>query len=79
MEINNVIMRTLSITVDDELFEKLKRHIPAGKISKFISGAISQKIEEQENALYKEYLAASQEQEIKEELKDWDNIDGDSW
>jgi hypothetical protein len=72
-------MKTLSIALDDALFEKLKRHIPSGKISKFISGAISEKIEEKEAALYNEYLAASKEQDINEELKDWDGIDGNNW
>ncbi len=72
-------MRTLSITINDELYNSLKHTVPARKISKFVSEALAEKLVQKNEKLYKAYLEASQDHERETDLRDWDNLSTESW
>lgn len=72
-------MRTLSVTVSDDLYDRIKHNVPSRMISKFVSDAVDVKLKERKNDLYKAYLAASQDRDREEVLQDWDAISTESW
>lgn len=67
-------MRTMSISIKDELYEKLKYMIPTKQISKFVTTAVSKELSVQEETLKVAYLAAANDKEREEELMEWDKI-----
>jgi predicted CopG family antitoxin len=71
-------MRTLSITVNDDLYGDLKQAITPGQISKFVSEAIRARLEKQRKELIQAYQEASQDLTREAELEDWDKI-SESW
>ncbi|MDF3033422.1 MAG: hypothetical protein K0R76_376 [Alphaproteobacteria bacterium] len=72
-------MKTLSVTLADKLYDRIKHTVPPRQISKFVSEAVEIKLEEQANELYKAYTLAAQDPDREEVLRDWDAIDIDSW
>ncbi len=72
-------MRTLSITISDELYNNLKHNVASQKISKFVSEAVSEKLTKKTEALYHSYLEASQDTDRETELKDWEAMSIESW
>lgn len=72
-------MKTLSVTLADDLYDRIRHAVPPRRVSKFISEAVEVKLKEQTDDLYKAYLAASQEEEREDILTDWDTIDTESW
>lgn len=71
-------MKTLSITMNDHLYDALKHSIAPGKISKFVNEAIEFCLERQREELVNAYKEASQDEIREAELEDWDKI-SDSW
>lgn len=67
-------MRTMSISIDDRLYDKLKHFVPSKQISRFVSQAIYKELMKEEELLRKDYLAAEQDQHRNEELKEWDQV-----
>jgi hypothetical protein len=65
----------MSISVSDELYEKVKHIVPAKKISYFVAVAINKEIAVKEQELRLAYSNAEQDQERQIELKEWDDID----
>lgn len=72
-------MRTLSVTISDELYTNLKRAVSSQKISKFVSEAVSEKLTKKEEALYQSYLEASKDADREKEIKDWESLSIESW
>lgn len=72
-------MKTLSITLADDLYDRIKHTIPSRRVSKFVSEAVEVKLNEQTDDLYKAYLASAQDRDREEVLKDWDAINIESW
>jgi len=72
-------MKTLSITVADDLYDRIKHTIPSRQVSKFISDAVEVKLNEQMDSLYKAYLAAAQDHDREDTLQDWDMVNTESW
>lgn len=72
-------MKTLSVTINDDLYNVLKHSIPARKISKFVCEALADKLEQKNQTLYQAYLEASQDQDRESELQDWDHASLESW
>ena len=68
-------MRTISISLQESLYEKLKHTIPSKKISKFVSQAISIELEKKEKELVLAYEAAEQNADRQEILNEWDLVD----
>jgi hypothetical protein len=65
----------MSISITDELYEKVKHIVPAKKISKFVTLAISKELDAKEEALRNAYIAAEHETQRQEELQEWDDLD----
>ncbi len=72
-------MRTLSITMNDDLYDILKHTVASRKISKFVSEAVEEKLDKKREHLYQAYLEAAHDVEREKELKDWDAISMESW
>lgn len=72
-------MRTLSVVLADDLYDRIKHSVPSRMISKFVSEAVEVKLKEQTNQLYKSYIAAAKDRDREEILKDWDTINVESW
>ena len=72
-------MRTLSITINDDLYNSLKHTVPARKISKFVSEALVEKLAQKREKLYKAYLEASQDEDREADLHVWDHLSVESW
>lgn len=72
-------MRTLSVTISDDLYNCLKHAVASQKISKFVSEAVTEKLNKKREDLYQAYLEASQDPEREKDLKDWDTISIEAW
>jgi len=72
-------MRTLSITISDELYNALKHTASPRQMSKFVSEAVKEKLRTKNEELYLAYLEASLDQEREEELKEWDTLSLEGW
>lgn len=72
-------MATLSIIIEDSLLERVKKQVPARRISKFINEIILEKISHQEATLQNEYAQAEISYKQNNELKDWDKSDNGNW
>lgn len=72
-------MKTLSVTIANDLYDRIKHTVPPRMISKFVSEAVEVKLKEQTDDLYKSYLAASQDRDRESVLEDWDAIGPESW
>jgi hypothetical protein len=68
-------MRTMSISLQESLYERLKHSVPSKKISKFVSNAISNELTRQEEELALAYEEAEQNSQRQELLNEWDLID----
>lgn len=68
-------MRTLSITLSDSLYNNLKQTISSRKISKFVSEAVEEKLNQRREALYHAYCEASNDSKREQELKMWDEVE----
>lgn len=68
-------MRTMSISLQESLYERLKHSIPSKKVSKFVSSAISHELERMEKELSLAYEEAEHSKERNELLNEWDAID----
>lgn len=72
-------MRTLSVTITDDLYNNLKHTVPSRQISKFISEILAEKLANKREILYQAYLSASQDADREADLNDWDIIDVENW
>ncbi|WP_341758036.1 hypothetical protein [Candidatus Tisiphia endosymbiont of Ditula angustiorana] len=68
-------MKTMSISLNETLYDKLKYMIPSKKISNFVSNAIAKELEKKELELTLAYKDAEQDNERQNLLKEWDAID----
>lgn len=72
-------MKTLSITLSDHLYDRLKHNIPPRRISKFVSEALEMKLDEKQHELYKAYLEAAMDHDREAEAKEWDVVNIEAW
>jgi hypothetical protein len=72
-------MHTISVVLDDSLYTRLKQTVPNRKVSKFVSNAIADKLQNREASLYSAYKDAYADINRKKELDMWDRIDGENW
>lgn len=68
-------MRTMSISLSEDLYDKLKHSIPSKKISKFVSSAITKELEKKEQDLILAYEKAEKDEQRQNLLNEWDDID----
>ena len=72
-------MQTMSITIDEKLYRRLKRTAGQRGMSRFIAEAVREKLHSSEDELYKEYLAAQRDDERRQVLDDWDRLATEGW
>lgn len=72
-------MRTLSITMQEDLYDALKHTVSSRQISRFVCEAVTEKLQQKNEALYTAYLAASQDTKRQEELEAWDSLSLETW
>lgn len=69
----------LNITMNEEIYARLKKEVPPKKISAFISSAVSAKLHPDKKALDDAYRAARKERWRKELEADWNGVEGEGW
>jgi len=69
----------LNITMDEDIYARLKKEVPPKKISAFISSAVRAKLQPDKKALDEAYRAARKERWRKELEDGWRNVDGEGW
>jgi predicted CopG family antitoxin len=67
----------LNITMDDDVYARLKKEVPSKKLSAFITGAVRAKLYLDAKALDVAYQAASKEQWRKSLDENWKHIDAE--
>jgi len=69
----------LKITMDDDVYAKLKKEVPSKKLSAFITGAIRAKLHPDAKALDAAYRAASKEPWRKSLDENWKHSAAEGW
>jgi predicted CopG family antitoxin len=69
----------LNITIDEDVYERLKRELPAKGISRFINDAIRARFRPSREALDEAYKAAARERWREAEARDWDVTEVADW
>ena len=70
-------MKTISITIPDNIHSQLISAIPKRGLSKFISQCLEKELKKSADELYQAYHAASQEAQREEEALEWGELDVD--
>jgi predicted CopG family antitoxin len=69
----------LNITIDEDVYERLKNELPPKGISRFISDAVRARLRPGREALDRAYQAAAKERWRKAEAEDWGAVDTEDW
>ena len=69
----------LNITMDDDVYARLKKAVPPKKLSAFIGGAVRAKLHPDVRTLNAAYQAASKERWRKSLEQDWKHIEDEAW
>ena len=69
----------LNITMDEDLYRRLKRELPLKGISAFINEAVRARLTPDRQALDEAYRAASREAWRREVADDWSATEADGW
>jgi hypothetical protein len=69
----------LNITMDEDVYEQLKRDVPPKRLSAFITTAVREKLHPGTKALDAAYRAASREKWRKQLSEDWKKTDVEGW
>jgi hypothetical protein len=60
------------LSLSDELYSRMQAVIPPRQRSKVVAGLIEEEIQKREQALYECALAVEQDQQLQEEMAEWD-------
>jgi hypothetical protein len=69
----------LNITMDDDVYTRLKKEVPPKKLSAFISAAVRAKLHPDTRTLNEAYRAARKERWRNELQEDWKYTDDEGW
>lgn len=69
----------LNITMDEELYRRLKRELPSKGISAFIGAAVKAKLAPDRKTLDAAYKAASRERWRGGLSREWEATEGEAW
>lgn len=69
----------LNITMDDDVYARLKKEVPPKKLSSFISAAVRAKLHPDSRTLNQAYQAARKERWRNELQEDWKHTDDEGW
>ncbi len=69
----------LNITMDNDVYARLKKEVPAKKLNAFISAVVRARLHPDANMLDAAYQAARSERWRKVLDEDWQHIDAEGW
>lgn len=69
----------LNITMDDDVYARLKKEVPPKKLSAFIAGAVRARLHPDDKTLDAAYRAASKERWRAGLEEDWKHTDDEGW
>jgi hypothetical protein len=69
----------LNITMDADLYDRLKQELPAKGISRFINDAVRARLQPDRRTLDTAYKAARKEAWRKELAEEWDVAETEGW
>jgi len=69
----------LNITMDEDVYARLKKEVPSKKLSAFISGAVRARLHPDAKTLDAAYQAASKERWRAGLAEDWRHLDDEGW
>jgi len=69
----------LNITIDEDVYARLKKEVPPKKISAFISAAVRARLDPDRKALDAAYQSARKERWRKGLNDDWRHTDVEGW
>jgi Arc/MetJ family transcription regulator len=69
----------LNITMDDDVYARLKKEVPPKKLSAFIAAAVRAKLHPDAKTLDEAYRAARKEGWRKQMQDDWKHTDSEGW
>lgn len=69
----------LNITMDADLYDRLKRELPAKRISRFINDAVRARLHPDRHTLDAAYKAARKEPWREELAEDWEVTETEGW
>jgi hypothetical protein len=69
----------LNITMDEDVYARLKKEVPPKKLSAFITAAVRAKLHPDTKSLDAAYRAARKERWRKELQDDWKSTEGEEW
>ena len=77
-------MNKVLISIHDQIASRMRAAIPQRQRSKVIAHLIEKEVERREKALYQCALAVENDQDLKEEMEDWnvtiqDGLHDESW
>ncbi|HAT1880082.1 TPA: hypothetical protein U5521_001484 [Legionella pneumophila] len=77
-------MNKVLISIPDQIASRMRAAIPQRQRSKVIAHLIEKEVERREKALYQCALAVENDQDLKEEMEDWnvtiqDGLHDESW
>ena len=74
-----IVAVRLNITMDADLYQRLKRELPAKRISRFINDAVRAHLHPDRATLDAAYKAARKEAWRREVAEDWDVTETERW
>jgi predicted CopG family antitoxin len=69
----------LNITIDEDIYRRLKEELPSKGISRFINDAVRARLRPGRDDLDRAYQAASRERWRKAEAGDWSTTETENW
>ena len=69
----------LNITMDEDLYRRLKKELPAKGISSFINHAVRARIHPDRRTLDNAYRAASRERWRRQVAQEWKSTETEGW
>lgn len=69
----------LNITMDDDVYARLKKEVPAKKLSAFITAAVRARLHPDARALNAAYQAAAKERWRAGLAEDWKHTEDEGW
>lgn len=62
-----------------EVYELLQHLVKKGNLSQFVSKAIERSLQDEQRTLRQAYLQSNQDEQVKQELGEWDSIGAEAW
>jgi hypothetical protein len=69
----------VSVSLDEDLYGKLRKAAGPRGVRRFVEQTLHERLSPRQQALYREYLAASRDPDRLEVLKDWDALETEGW